>query len=93
MQGQSVLSLFAGETATAYEGADQVGYELFGMRAYFAGDWKILLLPEPVGKGDWELFNLKEDPAELDDLSDTYPDKRAELIAGWERYEAENGVL
>ena len=49
LQGQSVLDLFAGKTQTTYDGADKVGYELFGLKAYFAGDWKILWMPKPFG--------------------------------------------
>jgi len=47
LQGNSVLDLFAGKTQTAYAGSDDVGYELFGLKAYFSGDWKILWMPEP----------------------------------------------
>jgi arylsulfatase len=69
LQGNSILDLFAGRTQTAYAGADEVGYEFFGLKAYFAGDWKILWTPEPLGRGEWELFDLNEDPAEMNDLS------------------------
>ena len=93
MQGSSVVELFDGEAATPYEGASQVGYELFGLRAYFNGDWKVLWMPQPIGKGDWELFNIKEDPAELRDLSDENPQKLEELVGQWEQYKEENGVL
>ena len=50
-------------------------------------------MPKPVGKGDWELFNLKSDPAELNDLSQRHPRKLQELIAKWQDYKIENGVL
>ena len=93
MQGRSVLDFLSGEKATPYAGADKVGYELAGSRAYFDGDWKILWMPKPRGKDDWELFNLKEDPAELRDLSEENPQKLKELVAQWERYNKENGVL
>ena len=93
MQGRSVLELFNGEAATPYVGANQVGYELFGLKAYFNVDWKVLWMPEPNGKGDWELFNIKEDPAELKDLSTENPQKLKELVGQWERYKEENGVL
>jgi arylsulfatase len=93
MQGKSVLDLFEGKAPTAYAGASQVGYELFGMKAYFVGDWKILWMPTPFGPGDWELFNLKQDPAELNDLSKQHPDKLKEMIALWEKYKRENKVL
>ena len=93
MQGQSVLAMINGSADTPYAGADEVGYELFGLKAYFDGDWKVLWMPEPVGKGDWELFNLKSDPAELNDLSKQHPEKLQELTAKWHEYKEENGVL
>ncbi len=93
MQGKSVLNMLKGKESTSYEGASQVGYELFGMRAYIDGDWKILMLHEPAGSGTWELFNLKEDPAELVNLSQQQPKKLQALIARWEQYQKDNGVL
>ena len=93
MDGRSVLELFNGEAETPYTGANQVGYELFGLKAYFNGDWKVLWMHEPIGKGDWELFNIKEDPAELRDLSTENPQKLKELVGQWGRYKEENGVL
>jgi arylsulfatase A-like enzyme len=88
-----VLELSNGKAATPYTGANQVGYELFGLKAFIDGDWKVLWMPEPMGKGDWELFNIKEDPAELKDLSNKHPQKRNELIDQWKQYEKDNGVL
>jgi len=93
MQGRSVRELFNGSADSAYAGADQVGYELFGLKAFFDGDWKVLWMPKPFGKGDWELFKIKEDPAELRDLSSENPQKLKELVGQWERYKEENGVL
>jgi arylsulfatase len=93
LQGRSVLYLFEGKATSPYAEAGRVGYELFGLRAFFDGDWKILWMPKPFGKGDWELLNLKNDPGELNDLSKLYPDKCKDLIALWEQYKIDNGVL
>jgi len=93
MQGRSVLDLFGGNVAVPYAEASQVGYELFGLKAYFVGDWKILWMPKPFGSGEWELFNLKQDPAELINLSKQHPDKLKEMIALWDQYKIENRVL
>ena len=93
MQGRSVLDLFEGKALAPYSEAGKVGYELFGLRAFFDGDWKVLWMPKPFGKGDWELFNVRNDPGELKDLSDENPEKRKEMIALWEQYTEENGVL
>ena len=70
-----------------------MGYELFGMKAFFDGDWKILWMPSPFGPGEWELFNLTRDPGELNDLAEDQPDRLATMIASWEQYKEENGVL
>lgn len=63
------------------------------MKAYFDGDWKALWMPAPTGSGDWELFNLRSDPGELNDLGKEHPQKLAELVARWEEYRIANGVL
>jgi arylsulfatase A-like enzyme len=47
----------------------------------------------PFGKSDWELFDLSQDPGETNDLSREHPDRTDSMIALWEQYKAENGVL
>ena len=93
MHGTSVLDLFAGNVEVPSAEVSQVGYELFGLRAFFDGDWKILWMPPPFGPGEWELFDLARDPAEMNDLSGDYPEKLAEMVALWEQYKEDNGVL
>ncbi len=93
LQGQSLLEYFSGEMETPYTGSAQVGYELFGLRAYFDGNWKILWMPPPFASGEWELYNLAEDPAELNDLSSTYPDRVGDMVKKWEQYKEDNTVL
>lgn len=67
---------------------------MFGNRAIRQGDWKLLyLLKGAGGTGDWQLFNLREDPAELHDLSAKYPDKRKALLKLWDEYVTRNGVI
>jgi arylsulfatase len=93
MQGSSVLDFLSGNVSTPYSGAGQVGYELFGMKAFFDGDWKILSMPPPFGTGNWQLYNLREDPGEIVDLSDQHSERLVNMIAQWEQYKKDNGVL
>jgi arylsulfatase len=93
MQGQSVLDYFSGEAKTPYAGAGQVGYELFGLKAYFDDNWKILLMPPPFASGEWELYDLAEDPAEMNDLSSKHPEKVEEMVRKWDQYKEDNMVL
>ena len=85
--------MLEGSASTAYEGANLVGYEMFGMKAFFDHPWKILRMPDPYGTGEWQLYNLEQDPTEQVDLGPQYPERLEEMIAQWDRYKVENGVL
>jgi arylsulfatase A-like enzyme len=92
IQGHSLLNLISGNQDKFFENREQ-GFELYGMRAYRKGDWKALMLPEPYGNGNWQLFNLKTDPSESIDLSDKYPELVSELAKEWEKYSLSVGVI
>ena len=91
--GISILPFLNGESEIIHEPDDVVAWELNNSRAVRKGDWKIILLPGRFGTGDWELFNIKNDPAERIDLSKAEPEKRSEMIAEWEKYARNNGVI
>lgn len=94
VQGKSMWPLLAGHVAATRGDADWLGWEVFGNRAIRQGDSKLLyLLPAAGGKGDWELFNLRDDPAEMHDLSAKQPGKRREMIELWNEYVKQNGVI
>ena len=93
IQGSSILEVLEGKVAAPNAEVSQVGYELFGLKAFFVDRWKILWMPIPFGTGEWELFNLEQDPGELNDLSKQYPDRLEEMVARWEQYKKDNGVL
>ena len=102
MQGRSVVPVLTGEHASIREPDDYIGWELFGKQAIRQGDWKIINLPSipsrdvrlPVLKpGQWQLYNLAEDPAEMNDLADSNPGKLRELLALWEQYTTENNFI
>ena len=79
-----------------------MGWELLGKRAYRKGNWKIVWQPEQetwepwadgIITGQWQLYNLAQDLAEMRDLAAQYPEILLELTTGWERYVRENGVI
>ncbi|MEX2475803.1 arylsulfatase [Marinobacter sp.] len=70
-----------------------VGWELFGRSAVRMGDWKIRLLDAPYGPGEWQLFNLAQDPTETTDLASKEPEKLKQLLAEWDKYVSRNGVI
>jgi len=94
--GRNVLpitgrSLLATQDETS--GPIEAGWELMGKRGYRHGDWKLVHLPVPYGSGNWQLYNLAEDPREQRDLSLVNAQKRKEMISGWERYAKANNVI
>ncbi|MFW2387091.1 MAG: arylsulfatase, partial [Polyangiales bacterium] len=73
--------------------ASRVGDELFSFKAFIDGNWKIDRMPKPLGTGEWELFDLSKDPAEIHDLGAEEPEKLGAMVALWEQYKEDNGVL
>lgn len=102
MQGESMLPMLRGEADATHATDYVMGWELFGKTGIRRGDWKIIQEPRsdfwtarnPIGESySWQLFNLAEDPTELTDLAANEPDKLREMIALWEQYAIENGVI
>ncbi len=89
--GKSIIPVLEGDSVTVHSG-DGFGWELFEMKAYIQGKWKLLRLPEPMGSGEWELYNLENDPAEATDLSARFPEIKRQLIEKWNQYAAHNEV-
>lgn len=92
MTGKSLAEYLSGDTNTVH-GNEPLGWEVYGSRALIKGEWKAVRVYPPTGSGNWELFNLKTDPAENFDLAVDFPDVMAELIADWDTYAAANGVV
>jgi arylsulfatase len=89
--GESIMPVLKGDSLTVHTN-DGFGWELFEMKAYIKDNWKLLRLPQPFGTGSWELYNLKDDPAETTDLSDQYPEIKSKLMEEWYKYAEHNEV-
>lgn len=53
------------------------------------GDWKLVNMTRSSGGPKWELYNIAGDLREEQDLANRQPDKLKELIALWEKKNAE----
>ncbi len=93
LQGTSMAAYLAGTAPSIHDDDEVMGWELFGRRAIYKGQWKLVWLWEPYGTGAWELFHLASDPSESNDLSGDEPEKLEELLAAWHDYAEDNGVL
>jgi len=91
--GKSGLAYVQGKAETVHGPDHGQGWELFEMKAYIKGEWKILRLPPPFDNGNWALYNLTKDPGETTDLSDQFPEIKQELLNGWEDYVRTNHIF
>ena len=81
MRGKSWVPLLAGQTSAIHNATeDFTAWELFGCRAVRQGKWKALLMPTPRGSGEWELYDLEEDPGEVRDRAKRDPEVLGRLI-------------
>jgi arylsulfatase A-like enzyme len=91
--GKSWGPMLAGKVDTVRTEKDYLAWEIFGNRAVRQGDWKLRWEWKPYGTGEWELFNLKADPAERADLAAKEPGKLKAMIALWDEYAKANNVV
>lgn len=94
LQGVSMAALFEGSLDPDPE--RWIAWELDGCKGVRVGDWTLSQqwhAEEQCWDEDWHLYNLESDPFELTDLADTEPEKLQELVAIYEQYAEENGVI
>jgi arylsulfatase len=63
-------------------------WEHEGNRAVRQGDWKLVALH----KNEWELYNLRTDPLEKNNLIKQEPEIASDLLSEYERWSREHGV-
>jgi arylsulfatase len=93
MIGRSLVELLQGKKDLAYSADEYVGGEMGGGKWMRQGDLKAVMVPGPYGTGEWQLFDVARDPGEAEDLSKKIPEKLDELMAAWEKYASNVGVI
>lgn len=81
--GRSMLPLIKGERQK-FQPHDAIYWAHAKGKAVRVGDWKLVA----NGRGSWELYDLRDDGVELDDLAKRRPGKVAELsrmFAAWQK--------
>jgi arylsulfatase len=93
LQGKSLSPILSSARTSVRGRSDWLGWELFGNRAIRQDNWKLLWLCPPHGTGSWQLYDLKADPAEMNDLASTQPKVREQLLRHWTEYAKANNVI
>lgn len=93
MTGRSLLPVIRGDVESVYGPDDIRAIEVSGNTALYKGDYKITRSMPPVGDGAWRLFNMVTDPGETMDIRSEAPDVFADLLASYETYAQDVGVL
>jgi arylsulfatase len=93
LMGKSWGPMLAGKAESPRDAQDFLAWELFGNRAVRQGNWKLRWQYKPLGKGEWELFDLAADPAERKDLAAQQPAKLKAMVALWDEYARKNNVV
>ncbi len=91
--GLSLLPVLNGASPSVHDDNEGIGFELYGQRALIAGDWKIVSLRPPHGNAEWELFNIRQDPAEMTNLASVEPERLQSMIDMYESYSHEKGII
>ena len=90
--GKTLVPVLA-ENQPQVRGEDEgFGYELGGNEAWFQGDYK-LVFNRYGDSPDWQLFNLRADPAETRDLSKAEPARFDAMRASYDAWAEARGVL
>jgi arylsulfatase A-like enzyme len=91
--GKSWGPVLAGQAESPRTAQDYLAWEVFGNRAVRQGNWKLRWQINPMGKSDWELFDLATDPAERNDLADKQRERVKAMVALWDEYARNNNVV
>ena len=93
MRGRSLAAVLDGSQDDTYGNDTFIGGEMIGGKWMRQGNYKAVLVANPFGPGTWKLYNTYEDPGETRELSQEKPELLKKLLAAWERYAKEVGVV
>jgi arylsulfatase len=92
MEGTSLLPVFRGKTIKR---RTPLFWEHEGNRAVRDGDWKLVSAYDNSAKKfmKWELYNIKNDRSELNDLSEKFPARKEKMIMQFNEWSTRVGVV
>jgi len=93
IHGATLRPVLTGNATRVHAEDRPVGMEVSGNAALFLGDYKLVRNMPPWGDAAWRLYDLVRDPGETEDLSASHGALKDRMLADYENYAAEMGVL
>ena len=93
MTGKSIVPILTRDAETVRTDVDVTVFFQAHHAGLWQGNWKLVNVKAPFDEKNFELFDLKADPGETNDLSVQFPDKRTELITLWRTERRRLGIL
>ena len=89
LKGSSLIPFASGETEQVHAKDYVFGLEHNNFAMIRKGDWKITNISRPFSEDGFELYNVEQDLAELQDLKESEGDKYLELLEEWRKFSRE----
>ncbi len=86
LKGSSLLPYLGGRSDGIHPDDYQFALEHNSRTMIQQNDWKLMQNDYPLALEKFELFNLKEDLAEQENLEESNPDRYNELLLEWDRF-------
>ena len=93
LRGRSLAGVLVGSAQQVYGESDLVGGEMGNGKWMRQGRYKAVSIAPPYGPGTWQLYDVVSDPGETTNLAEKQPEKLSELIAAWDSYARDVGVV
>ena len=89
LKGNSIMPLATGIADKVHDDDYVFGLEHRNRAMIRKGDWKITNTTRPFDTANFELYNLSNDLAELNNLKESEPEKYQELLLEWTKFSEE----
>lgn len=91
--GRSMMPLLDSDAESIRHPEDIYAVEMWGQKAIFRDNWKLMETTLEDGQKYWPLFDVSLDPGETQDLRSEYPEIANELELEWQNYVQANGLV
>ncbi len=93
MRGRSLSGVLSDSKIELYGADEYISGEMLNGKWVRKGDFKAMSVAPPYGPGEWQLYNVTEDPGETRDLAKEMPELLKELRGEWDDYAKDVGVV